>query len=51
MLERERISLCQQHEQIASFSDDEMEMPSNTGEVANLCWMYHRTVSKVSGSA
>jgi hypothetical protein len=35
VLERERISLCQQHEQIASFSDDEMEMPSNTGEVAS----------------
>lgn len=36
VLERERISLCQQHEQIASFSDDEMEMPSNTGEVVPL---------------
>ena len=38
VLEREHISLCQQHEQIASFSDDEMEMPSNTGEAAIRFW-------------
>lgn len=37
VLERERISLCQQQEQIASFSDDELEMPSNTGAVKANC--------------
>jgi len=31
VLERQRISLCQQLESLASFSDDELEMPSNTG--------------------